>query len=155
ELRNKADPLREPVLTVLLLSRACRGLGDVVEAERVLRLALTVHPDQVVLLTELGRLLEGQTHARLGEAIECYRAVRALRPETGLALGRALSIVGRIEEGESLLRELTCQRPRSPEAFYYLGTALSSHRRYDEAIEVFKKAIGISPLDRPAQVGLG
>ena len=59
---------------------------DTREAERVLRSSLAARPDQVVLLEALGKLLAGQK--RWGEAIECYRAARALQPRLGVALGR-------------------------------------------------------------------
>src|SRR5262249_60844215 len=66
EVRKDIDPREEPVLTVVLLARACADVGDTAGAEEVLRQASTARPDQVVLLIALGKLLERQ---RLEEAV--------------------------------------------------------------------------------------
>jgi predicted Zn-dependent protease len=87
ELRPGIDPGRAPVLTVLLLAQASAAVGDKAGAKAVLRQALAARPDQVALLEALGKLLARQGDVRLGEAVECYQAARALRPELGLALG--------------------------------------------------------------------
>src|SRR5262249_42796405 len=60
ELRRRVRPEKEEVLTVLLLARACEDARDVMGAQRVLRRALAARPDQVVLLSALGGLLERQ-----------------------------------------------------------------------------------------------
>src|SRR5262249_10057649 len=107
-LRSQVQLEKAPVLSVVLVAQASSALGDVRGAERVLRLALAARPDQVVLLNELGRLLEEQK--RLAEATECHRAARTLRPNLGVALSRGLMATGRAPEAEAILRDLVRQQ---------------------------------------------
>src|SRR5204863_9537613 len=100
-------------------------LGDEEEARRVLRLALAKRPDQAALFNALGKLLgpeqwpvfdvDGNFPAdrspRLAEAIECFRAARALRPQLALTLGAALGWAGRTAESEAVLRDLLARQP--------------------------------------------
>ena len=85
-MRDRVDLSNEPVLTVVLLAKASRGVGDTAGAEQVLRQALATRPEQVVLLQELGELLEQQGRSRLEDAIGCNRAIRARRPRLGIQL---------------------------------------------------------------------
>jgi hypothetical protein len=75
------DPATAPVLEVLSLARVLERFGDAAGAEAQLRAALAAHLDEVVLLVNLGWLLERLGPPRYGEAIECLRAARALRPD--------------------------------------------------------------------------
>jgi tetratricopeptide (TPR) repeat protein len=145
-LRRQMDPRKEPVLTVVLLAQASRAVGDTAEAEKVLRSALATRPNQVVLLETLGNLLESQNPFRLGEAIECFRAARAVRPHLGFALGLALSKVGRAEEGVEILRDLLRQQPDNPEAYKNLGKALAAEgQNLEEAVASYRKAVELQP----------
>jgi tetratricopeptide (TPR) repeat protein/Leucine-rich repeat (LRR) protein/tRNA A-37 threonylcarbamoyl transferase component Bud32 len=144
-LAARANEGRKPVRTVVLLARASQEAGDAAGAEAVLRQALARRPNQVVLLAALSRLLEAQGPDRLGEAIECYRAARALRPKLGLALARALSKAGRAAEGEAVMRDLLLQQPNHPELHFYLGFALYNQKKLDEAVKAFRKALEIQP----------
>jgi serine/threonine-protein kinase len=137
------DPVKEPVLTVVLLAQTSNGLGDFAEAERLLRAALVRRPGQVVLLDVLGKLMAGQ--GRWAEAIECYRALRAVRPRLGVTLGNVLNDAGRGRESEAVLRELLRQQPSNPEIFFYLGNALYGQKKLVEAVEAFHKAIELKP----------
>jgi hypothetical protein len=106
ELRGQIDLAKEPVLTVVLLAQACSAVGDAAGAEQVLRQALARRPREVVLLEALAKLLQRQGVARLHEAIGCYRAVRAIQPSVGIALGQALLQAGEAAEGEAVLLDL-------------------------------------------------
>jgi serine/threonine protein kinase/tetratricopeptide (TPR) repeat protein len=144
-VREQVDPATEPVLTVVLLARACSAVGDAAGAEEVLRQAVTARPDQVVLLDALGRLLEQQGPSRLGEAIECYRAVRARRPDLGDTLAKALGKAGRAAEEEAVLRDLVRQQPDNPEMWGNLGVVLAHQQKLGEAEAAFHKAIALKP----------
>jgi tetratricopeptide (TPR) repeat protein len=140
------SPAREPVLSVVLLARACFSVGDVAGAEEVLRQALAARPDEVVLLSALGELWEGQ--GRLAEAIGCYRAARARRPHLGVRLGVGLVRAGRREdaaEGEAVLRELVVRQPNNPELHVPLGVALAVQEDLEGAIACFRQAISLGP----------
>jgi serine/threonine-protein kinase len=143
QLRGQADAATEPVLTLLLLARASEWIGDAAGAEALLRRATAARPDEVVLLNVLGRLLERQ--GRAAEAVECYRAVRALRPGLGVALGWALVKAGRGAEGEAVLLDLLRRQPNNPELHIYLGDARWKQKKLDEAIAAFRKAIELKP----------
>jgi Tfp pilus assembly protein PilF len=154
ELRRRADPAREAVLTVLLLAKVCRLAGDAAGAERILRRALAARPGQVELLDALGRLLEQQGPGRLGEAVECYRAIRAVRPGLGVALGRALSQTGQ-PEAEEVLRDLVRRRPNNPELRLHLGVVLNRLKKPAEAEVAYRKAIDLDPDSGDAHNNLG
>jgi serine/threonine-protein kinase len=155
ELRGQADPATGPVLTVVLLAQASAAAGDAAGAEQLLRQALAARPDQVVLLEALGRVLEGQGPSRLGEAIECYRAGRALRPHLGMALGRALGRAGRAAEGEAVLRDLVRQQPDNPEMHFYLALALGEQGKLSEEVAAFRQDIALVPDHAVAHNNLG
>ena len=152
ELRAGANPRTDPVCTVALLAQASAALGDGAGAEQVLRQAVAARPDQVVLLDALGRLLEQHGGPRLAEAIECYRAVRALRPGLGCCLARALIKAGRAAEAEALLRDSNRQQP---ERRFYLACALVEQKKLDEASREFRQVIARRPDFALAHNNLG
>jgi tetratricopeptide (TPR) repeat protein len=155
ELRGRADPATEPVLTVVLLARACAAVGDGAGAEQVLRQALAARPGELVLLEALGGLLERQGRSRRGEALECYRAARALRPRLGVAFSNALVQAGKAAEAEAVLRDLVRQQPDNPEMRVYLGNALYARRKLAEAVAAYRKAIALRPEYVDAYANLG
>jgi tetratricopeptide (TPR) repeat protein len=156
-LRRQMDLGREPVLTVVLLAQACAATGDAAGAEQVLRQALATQPREVVLLKELAEVLERQGPSRLGEAIGCYRALRALQPSAGVALGKALVKAGQGAEGEAVLRDLARKQSRNPEMHYYLANALAERRKpaEAEAEAAYRKALALQPGWALAHSNLG
>jgi tetratricopeptide (TPR) repeat protein len=155
ELRDRVDPATEPVLTVVLLQQASAALGDPAGAEQLLRRALAARPGELVLLNGLGELLERQGPARQKEAIAYYRAARALRPNLGVALARALGRGGQASEGELVLGDLVCRQPDNPEVYFYLGRARYAQRKLAEAAAAFHKAIELNPEYAAAYNDLG
>jgi Flp pilus assembly protein TadD len=151
--RGQVDPARDPVLTVkqaALLSWAAR---DTAGWETLLRQALAARPQEVVLLDLLGWLLEEQ--GRWGEAIECRRAIRALRPGMGVALARVLGKAGRAAEQEAVLRDLIRQKPDNFELYVLLSFALRQQRKLDEAVAAVRKAIRLKPNSALVNTSLG
>jgi serine/threonine-protein kinase len=155
EVAQHLDPAKEPVLTVVLLAQACAAAGDFAGAERVLRQASTVRPDHVVLLNALGNLLQRQSPSRIDEAIEFFRAARALRPRLGIALGSALARAGRAEEGEQVLRDLMHRHPECSVLYNEIGMIAYDLRKYGEAQSAFSKAIDLNPGSGAAHHNLG
>jgi serine/threonine-protein kinase len=139
QLAATTDPNSEPVVGLLLLVRVLRSAGDEPVAERVLRAALRVRPQEVVLYHALGRQLEGQQRWR--EAVECYAAARALRPELGTSLARALVNSGRAEEGFALFDRLIAQQRTDPGVHFLRGVALAGQDRDREAEAAFREAL--------------
>ncbi len=154
ELRRQTDVAKEPALTVLLLARVCRELGDGAGAEEVLRGAASVR-NEMVLLNALGALLERRRPPRLEQAIGFYRAVRALRPELGITLGKLLTETGQVAEGESVLRDLVARQPNSLVSHIELGNALSRQGRHKEAEAAYREAVRIMPRYPLAHYNLG
>jgi serine/threonine-protein kinase len=140
-LRGQVHVETEPVLTVLLLVQACAVAGDVAGAEQVLRQAVAARPDQVVLVKALGNLLNRQGPSRLPEAIGCYRAARALRPQLGSLLADALGRAGQKAEEEAVLRDLVRLQPDNPERHAYLGVALHEQQKLDGAVAAYRRAV--------------
>ena len=88
----QAQPLYEQ-------ANALHDQGQVVEAERLLRRALALHPDHAEAWNNLGLIL--QQSDRSQEAADCYRAALRVRPTYALAhhnLGNLLQHHGALEE---------------------------------------------------------
>src|SRR5262249_50846469 len=115
--------------------------------------ALTARPGEVVLLVALGELVARQK--RWQEAIECYRAARALHPHLGIILASALREVGRAAEAEAILRDLMRQQPDNPELYFHHGNALYEQKKPDAAVTVYRQAIALKPDDAKVYNSLG
>jgi serine/threonine-protein kinase len=154
-MRGEIGPASVPVMTVVLLAQACAAVGDVAGAEQVLRQAATVRPDQVLLLTALGNLLQQQGPSRREKAIEYYRAARAQRPRLGIALGGALIRAGRADEAEEVLQDLIRQQPDNAMLYNCLGVSLDAQQKFGAAEAVFRKAAELQPDFAVAYYNLG
>jgi hypothetical protein len=95
QLAETIDPVVEPVLGLLTLTRALRVAAEETSAERLLRAALMARPREVVLHYTLGQMLVSQQAPRWAEAVEYYGATRTLRPDLGVNLAQALRQSGR------------------------------------------------------------
>jgi tetratricopeptide (TPR) repeat protein len=155
ELRARAVKERWPVQSELLLARASEQAGDVAGAEAVLREALTRRPDQVALLAALGRLLEAPGRPRLGEAIECFRAARALQPRLGVSLAMTLAKAGRGAEGEAVVRDLLRRQPDHPQLLFHLGVTLDEQKKLTQGARAYRTALQIRSDFPEAYYNLG
>jgi serine/threonine-protein kinase len=145
QLAEQEDAAREPVLGLLTLVRALSAAGDDPRAERLLRAAVRARPQEVVLYHALGQFLENQRPSRWAEAVECYAAARALRPELGEALANALLGCNRGEEGLTLYERLAAERQDDPLLHARRGIALYRQGRYQQAEAVCRQAISLAP----------
>jgi tetratricopeptide (TPR) repeat protein len=155
QLAAKVDAAREPVLGVLSLARVLQAFQEERTAERLLRFAVAVHRNDALLLFTLGKLMEQGKPPRLAEAIECYRAACALRPQLGVALGLALVKAKREDEGETVLRDMVLHEPNNPEILSSLGYAWALQKKFDQAAAAYRKAVELDPRDVPSHYNLG
>jgi tetratricopeptide (TPR) repeat protein len=155
ELAKKIKPALEPVLGLLTLARALRVAGEEAEAERLLRMAVTVLPQEVVLYHALGQLLQEQEPPRWAEAAEFYRVARGLRPDLGVTLAGALLRSGREPEGLLLLVRLINARLTNPFLRFQLASALKDTGNLDGAIVFYRQAILFDPKFAQAYNNLG
>ncbi len=135
----------DSALGVLALARVLVVFGDEPAAEELLRSSLAEHPGEESLLHALARLLEEQRPRRLAEAVGYYRAARAVRPQLGVALGRALVALKQAAEGEAVLRDLLRRLPDNPEIPFYLGDALAKQRKWPQAEAAHRQSLGLRP----------
>jgi serine/threonine-protein kinase len=154
-LAEQKDAATEPVLGLLLVARALEVAGDEARAERLLRAAVRARPQEVVLRSLLGELMERQWPPRWREAVECYEATRALRPQLGSALARALVQSGRVEDGLALFERLVKEKPDNPWLHLAWGNALLDQGRFKEAEAKNREAIRLQPDDPDAHNNLG
>jgi serine/threonine-protein kinase len=156
QLADHIDPAAEPVLGLLTLTRALRGVGEEALAERLLRAALRAHPREVVLYHTLGDLLQEQEPPRWSAAVECYAVARGLRPDLGVNLASALLQSNRESEGLDLLAWLVKERPDNSFLHFEQGNALLDWKHdLDGAIACFHKALELDPKFAPAYNNLG
>jgi serine/threonine-protein kinase len=137
------NPATEPILGLLILSRALQEAGEELAAERLLDRAVDARPHEVTLVNTLGQLFESQE--RWGKAAVCYRLLRALRPEFGVALAYALFKDGAVDEAIALYTHLSVEHPNNPALHDELGGALLSQGRYKEAEAEYCEALRLMP----------
>jgi tetratricopeptide (TPR) repeat protein len=112
----------------------------------------------VVLHYELGKLLEQQQPPRWGQAVECYAAAWALRPDLGEALANALVNGGSEDEGFALYERLVAERKDNPYLHFLhfqRGYAFDQKGRYKEGEAAYREAIRLKPDFPLAHVNLG
>ncbi len=133
-----------------LMARIYNATDRREEAERLIQ---RVNPDaegakRVLneVRTEMDSLL---ALGRFEEALETYARYGKLGfeidPEDKFRIGHAQVEAGNLELGLRLLTEAEDAFEQDPNLFYYQGIALFRLARFDEAVEVFRKAITVDP----------
>ena len=118
-----------------------RQKGDPKRAEKILREALELHPDDPTLKLELARTLIEADHAEEALAIlDAMPPDAAAQPDAGLVRARALVKLELWEQAEAVATGLveTLADPR--EAYFVLGRIHEHHERWREAAEAYRKA---------------
>jgi tetratricopeptide (TPR) repeat protein len=158
QLRKMAaaiDPSTAPVMVIVTLTGYLRSVRDYARAADLLRQASDAHPNDATMLIQLASTLCEMPRPQYAKALECYRAARALRPDTGLGMCRTLLDCGRADEAETVARDLLRRHPDHPMVYTYLGIALSTQKKWDEAAVYVRKAIELQPEFGPAYNTLG
>jgi serine/threonine-protein kinase len=154
QLADARDVERLPpqTLTALAWRMAVKG----VDAGPLLRAAQLQHPQDFWVHLQLGMaLVEAK---QWEEAIGCYRAALALRPQATAALnnlGNVLKDQGRLDEAIAHYQKALQLDPKLAKAHSNLGFALQGKGRLEEAIDHCQKAIQIDPNDAQHHSNLG
>jgi tetratricopeptide (TPR) repeat protein len=134
------------------------ALGDLQAARPLLEEAVASHPERRVaaaeMLAELYFDPEERTPERLTRALELFDLVlketdgSTTQQEAALLLrGELLVTMGRYEDAEAIVRELTQSRPGLYGAAILSGLVLIGQKRYDEAIKRLRPLMDTAGVD--------
>ena len=129
--------------------------GNLPEAEKQIRKALTVREDAVAL-GNLGNLLQGRQ--QLVEAEASYRRALELKPDFADAhynLGLLLLSTDHMADAECSFRRAVQFKPDFVNAHYNLGTVLKSSGRLPEAEAAYRQVLKFKPDFAEAHNDLG
>lgn len=129
------------------LYKVAKDLHDLPLAEKALRAAVDLKPDDGDIVYNLGNILSQQKKTK--EAAECYRKACSLLPQDADAffnLGLALKELGEYEEAAAAFRKSVEIAPAA-DGFSSLGQALHLCGRGKEAIEALKQSAEFRPGD--------
>ena len=130
--------------------------GDLAEAERLIRDAISTGSAAAVFYVNLGNVLKKMNQR--GEAVESYLKALALQPDMPEAhynLANELCAQGAFEEAEKHYRNVLALRPGHSYACNNLSLALRSMGRTDEALHFAELAIKSDPNNVEAYNNLG
>jgi predicted O-linked N-acetylglucosamine transferase (SPINDLY family) len=122
------------------------ALGDLRNAEQVLRREIEAYPDLVDAHNALGVALINQ--ARREEALAVFQEAARLDPrsaESNNNIGNALNELGRYAEAVPYLEKALEAKPQLADAHHSLGMAFQCLKRHEEAIACLEKALSIAP----------
>ena len=131
-------------------------LGRFEEAETHLRRAIALNPQARSAHLNLGVVLYKQ--GRYEEALAPARAAAEQRPDHFQAhanLGSVLIELGRFEEAEQPLHRALAINPRHVETLYSFATLRLEQQRYDEMLQLLQRLIALEPNDAEAHVSMG
>jgi tetratricopeptide (TPR) repeat protein len=154
--------------TSLLLGSTLTKVGELGEAETILRAVVRQLPGEVQAPYDLGLCLyyqgehllgqpagRPQALAKLREAAEYARRATALKPDHAFAqicLGLALKRLGERAEAVRAFRAAVACRPELAPPHFYLGEALAEEGQLTEARKHLHTAVELAPQDaRPRQ----
>ena len=116
-------------------------------------LAICAPERRARVLSLLGDLHQAQ--ADIAAAELAYRRASEESPDDASAfiyLGAMLAKLGRLAEGESVLRRATsCAEGCLDEAYLNLGFVLRAQGEYLKALDMFREALSIDPMDQDTQ----
>ncbi len=133
-----------------------QALRQWAEAERAYRTALSIKPDYVDALGNLGTVLREQGALEAAHAV--YEQVVLIKPDHAEGhnnVGVVLKELGKVEEAEAAWRRALALNPDNAEAHYNLGAILFEREHIDEAIARFQAAVSVKPHYAKAHHCLG
>lgn len=130
--------------------------ADLGEAERKMRLAIRLRPNDAYLFTQLGNILYKQ--GRHTDSLrELNRAVKLDQQDTGAKtyIGMNYLATKRFADAAEIFNEVAEQIPTSFEAHYNLGLAQMNLKRYEAARDALERAVKIRAYDADVHYQLG
>ena len=126
------------------------------DARSALDRAARLKPDEPAYLVALGAAWLKKPD--LFEAERLFRRALQLRPDDPQAqmyLGYTLLKQKKYPEARAWLEKSAQKDERAPETFYYLGLIAQEQNEDERAIELFAKAVGLTPSLANAHIALG
>lgn len=146
----------DPERKELFMAAQHQQEGEFGKAEAICRNILRRDPRNVNATRMLGTLARDLGRPRL--------AARMLRNAVNLApdffgarmdLARALIEIEELDDCEGILQEAIRQKPELPHPYSLLGNLYTKQGRFDEAVEVYKVALGKQPNHGPSLAAMG
>jgi tetratricopeptide (TPR) repeat protein len=149
--RSMATQAQTNIEALLEKARGEENSGNYGAAESTYKQALTVAPENLELLKRLGVLK--QTELKFDDSVLLFKRVLAGDPSyKGVNFFLGLSYFGKNDFTQAIdyfERELKTPKPH-PRTHYYLGLALQSSGRMDEAISHLNQSLAQDPKDADA-----
>ncbi|GBD10205.1 Beta-barrel assembly-enhancing protease [Candidatus Thermoflexus japonica] len=135
-------------LYALERGRAAMLAGDLLTAERWLRLALEADPENVESWIMLATLYLGH-QVWIGKGLEAAQEILRRAPQRVEGyewMGWAHYLRGEWEEAERLLRQAVQMDPNRPSARYRLGMVMAARGQREEARRLLEQTVLLDPL---------
>src|SRR5262249_30764734 len=132
------------------LGEALTGEGGVTVGAVYLQFSLYLSPTNPYALAALASTYEATK--RYSEAIEAYDRIPRGGPlQVSIDIRKALNLnqLERVDEAQKLLEDLARETPRDIRIFDALGGIMRGHKRFEEAVEYYSRAIAL--IDKPDQ----
>lgn len=116
------------------------------DAEALLRRAISIAPDFHQALGNLGRILVD--NSKFGEAVEVYERLLELKPndhDAWAGYGRALAQSGRVKDAEEAYRKSLEINPKAPSVHMARAHMLKTLGSQEEALKAYRKSIEYNP----------
>lgn len=131
-------------------------LGQIKAALAVFHRILQREPEHVMALCGVNEvsLRQGNPKA-VADRLERASTDRQAHPRLQLQLGRALYMLGRLEESENVLVGVTTRLPDNAEAWFRLGLVRQDLGRHQQAVDCYRSALALQPSLYEAALNLG
>lgn len=148
---------RSPYFPAALQGRAAayQQLGRYDLADKDLKRALSIWPDSVETLLQLGNL--DLVRGREDAALDSYAAIARLNaslPEPYFRMGQILARRGKLDEAIEIFRACGHKNPRYPGLQIEIGNAYSEKGLLEMALRYYQTAAGVDPRDIQARMKL-
>ncbi len=157
--KNDADLEQLPASSLDLLAHAFLKTRDRSRAITILRLARLLHPGDFAVCVALGEALRNGPEADRDEAMECYAAALALKPnQARLAAGMGSMLVsplGRPARGRALLERAVRLDPGDYWVHQRLGSSLIDLDDSQSAIAAYREVLRLRPTRAWSHASVG